>query len=100
MTNPAVGSISVDSKEWVGELSVKQLGPWMDYALLLVNTDFVSDLIIISNCIIGTIFPLIVFKFCFHHNTSSVVSKRKQRKAHMTPQTLFRRRLFILQVYF
>ena len=45
MTNPAVGSISVDSKEWVGELSVKQLGPWMDYALLLVNTDFVSDLI-------------------------------------------------------
>ena len=45
MTNPAVSSISVDSKEWVGELSVKQLGPWMDYALLLVNTDFVSDLI-------------------------------------------------------
>ena len=45
MTNPAVSSISVDSKEWVGELSVEQLGPWMDYALLLVNTDFVSDLI-------------------------------------------------------
>jgi len=48
MTNPAVSSISVDSKEWVGELSVKQLGPWMDYALLLVNTDFVSDLIFLT----------------------------------------------------
>ncbi|CAH3022734.1 unnamed protein product, partial [Porites evermanni] len=36
MTNPAVSSISVDSKEWVGELSVEQLGPWMDYALLLM----------------------------------------------------------------
>ena len=48
MTHPAVSSISVDSKEWVGELSVKQLGPWMDYALLLVNTDFVSDLIFLT----------------------------------------------------
>ena len=41
------------------------------------------------------------FKFCFHHNTSPIVSKRKQRKARMTawtPLYVSHEALFILQV--
>ena len=36
MTNPAVSSITEDSKQWVGELPTRYAGNWLDYALLLV----------------------------------------------------------------
>jgi len=35
MTNPAVSSITEDSKQWVGELPTRYAGNWLDYALLL-----------------------------------------------------------------